>query len=116
MKIADIEMLVSILKYIDIEYMTDDEADSICDVDINNKNEQREVIRKLIVPGIKIQYSKEAFERTKDLIKFSIKNSKKTNKVFEGMSFPFEDEIGDKNDFLKTIYEELFGEKLIVEE
>lgn len=111
---ARVSMLSSILKYIDIEYMTDEETNSIYDLNINDKENQKKVIQNLIVPGIKEQYSEDAFNRAKEVLTMGINNINETTKIFEQMSLPFESDIEDKKAFLEIIYEELFGKEDIV--
>lgn len=108
---VDIDLLSGILMYIDIEYMTDDECDNIYDLDINDEENQRYVIRRLIVSGVKSDYSERAFNRAKEVILMGINNIEAATKIFQRMSFPFEDEIADKKSFLKILYQELFGER-----
>lgn len=108
---ATIDMLVSILKYIDISCMSDEDTDSVYDLDINDEKNQKYVIRRLIVSGIKSEYSEEAFNRAKEVIVMGIKNIEAAAKIFEQMSFPFESDIVDKKTFLEIIYQELFEER-----
>lgn len=105
---ANIDMLSSILKYIDINYMTDDEENSIYLLDINDEQSQKEVIQSLIVPGIKSGYSEKAISSVKEVLVMGINNINAATKVFQQMSFPFESDIKDKKAFLKIIYQELF--------
>ena len=42
---AKIEMLISILKYIDIDYMSEEECNSIYFLDVNNTEQQKQIIR-----------------------------------------------------------------------
>jgi hypothetical protein len=108
---ARIDMLSSILKYIDVDYMTDDEYNRIYELDINDEKNQREIIRRLIVPGAKAEFSEEDFKLTKEAILLSINNIESDTKIFQQMSFPFDDDIEDKKAFLQRIYHELFEEK-----
>ncbi|MBU3104324.1 hypothetical protein [Clostridium gasigenes] len=105
---ANIDMLISILMYIDINYMTDDESDSIYELDINDEKNRKDIIRRLIVPGVKSDYSEGAFKRAKEVIVMGIEDIETTTKIFHQMSFPFESDILDKKTFLEIIYQELF--------
>lgn len=108
---VNMDMLISILKYIDINYMTDDEGNGIYLLDINDEENQKEIIRKLIVPGIKSDYSEETFDRAKEVLLMGINNIEASMKIFQQMSFPFESDMKDKRGFLKKIYQELFERK-----
>jgi len=103
---ATITMLTSILMFIDINYMTDEECDTIYELDINNEKNQKDIIQRLIVPGVKSEYSVTAFNRAKEVLEMGIDDIKAATKIFNQMSFPFEDDIVDKKAFLKRIYEE----------
>lgn len=105
---ASIDMLSSILKYIDINYMTNDESNSIYALDINDVKMQKDIIRRFIVRGVKSDYSEEAINRAKEVLMMGIKNVDDTTRIFQQMSFPFENDIDDKKSFLKSIYQELF--------
>lgn len=105
---ANINMLSSILKYIDINYMTDEEINSVYTLDINDEKNQKDIIRRLIVNGVKFDYSEGAFKRAKEVIVMGIENNESTTKIFHQMSFPFESDILDKKTFLERIYKELF--------
>lgn len=111
---VSINMLVSILKYIDIEYMTDEETNSIYDLDINDEKDQKKVIQNLIASSIKEEFSEDEFITAKEVLEMGINNIDKATKVIERMSFPFESDIEDKKAFLEIIYEELFGKEDIV--
>lgn len=105
---VNINMLSSILKYIDINYMIDEESNSVYALDINDEKNQKYIIRRLIVPGVKSDYSEWYFKRAKEVIVMGIENIETTTKIFHQMSFPFESDIVDKKTFLEIIYQELF--------
>ena len=106
-----VDMLVSILKYIDIEYMTDEEGDSICELDINDEEDQEEVILKLILPGIKSEYPKSRFHVLREIIELALDKDKERKSVLGIMSFIFEDELKDQKAFLRKIYDKLLEEE-----
>lgn len=108
---VNIDMLSSILMYVDINYMTDDECNSIYELDINDEKNQKDIIRRLIVSGVKSDYSEGAFNRAKEVILMGINNIEAATKIFQQMSFPFENDIADKKAFLEIIYQELFEER-----
>lgn len=45
------DSIVTLLKFLDMDFITDEQYDKICDLDINNQEEQLQVIRAVIVPG-----------------------------------------------------------------
>jgi hypothetical protein len=105
---AKIEMLISILKYIDIDYMSEEECNSIYFLDVNNTEQQKQIIRTIIVPGFK-ELNNTSQERLKEVLKLCLQDMESVNVIFERVSMPFENDIEDKKAFLENIYEELFG-------
>lgn len=103
------EDILSVLKYIHTEYMSDEEYNKICDFDINDEKEQVEVIKTLIVPGFNEEFNDEGRIKIKRAIETSIQEKEISDNIFEMTSMPFQTEIEDKKGFLLNIYKELFG-------
>lgn len=101
--------ILSVLKYIHSEYMTDEEYDKICDFDINDEKEQVEIIKTLIVPGFNEEFNDEGRIRIKRALEISIQDKEILNPIFEMTSMPCQTEVEDKKEFLLNIYKELFG-------
>lgn len=99
--------IASLLQYIDMEYMSNQEYDSICDLDINDEAQQLQVIRLAIIPGY-LGCNEITQKSLKKLLELCLKEGVALDELFEMRSFPFENEIEDKKGFLQNLYKELF--------
>ena len=106
-----VDMLASILKYMDIEYMTDEECDSIYDLDINDGEDQEAVIERVIIPGLVREYEKNEFKEFREIILLGLNKVKERNIEFKSRSFPFKNELQDQEAFLRKIYNKLLEEE-----
>lgn len=99
--------LLNLLRYIHTEYMTKEDYDQIEDYDFNLKEDQLEIIRKLIVSRVKTEYDDYGRKRLKYVLELCInQNEREIEELFQ-MSSPCDD-IVDKKGFINNIYKELF--------
>ncbi|MEY8746870.1 hypothetical protein AB9M62_47830 [Bacillales bacterium AN1005] len=87
--------------------MTKEDYDQIEDYDFNLKEDQLEIIRKLIVSRVKTEYDDYGRKRLKYVLELCInQNEREIEELFQ-MSSPCDD-IVDKKGFINNIYKELF--------
>ncbi|MGG3837472.1 hypothetical protein ABEV00_10590 [Paenibacillus thiaminolyticus] len=104
------DSIVTLLKFLDMDFITDEQYDKICDLDINNQEEQLQVIRAVIVPGYYTLNEKDQ-RSTKKVLEMCLEEKKPLNGIFVSISMPFDSEITNKKVFFKNIYKELFRGK-----
>ncbi|WP_374017316.1 hypothetical protein ABU162_24610 [Paenibacillus thiaminolyticus] len=103
--------IVCLLKFLDNNFLTDEQFDKICDLDINNKEEQLQVIRTVLVPEYYGLNEKDQRSMKKALEMCLEEKKPNLDRVFFSITMPFESDIVDWKAFFENIYKELFGEK-----
>jgi len=103
MAIYQLQDLRSWLKYLDDNYLTDENANLISQLDINILSEQRKIIEILIKPEFQEmdQTNKQNFYKILEIALNS--EETKLNSVFDSMSFGYVGEVLDKVMLLKNI-------------
>ncbi|WP_019418923.1 hypothetical protein [Paenibacillus sp. OSY-SE] len=102
------ESIVTLLKYLDMDFMSDEQYDNICDLNINDQEHQLQVIRAVIVPGYN-ELNERDQQSMKKVLEMCLQERVSLNGIFVSISMPFESEIKNKRGFFQNIYEELFG-------
>ncbi|OBY76883.1 hypothetical protein BBG47_24575 [Paenibacillus sp. KS1] len=105
------DSIVSLLKFLDYDFLTDEQFDKICDLDINNQEEQLQVIRTVLVPEY-YGLNEKGQQSMKKVLEMCLEEKNPNlDRVFVSITMPFKSEIVDWKAFFKNIYKELFGEK-----
>lgn len=104
--------LVSWLKYFDDNYLSDEDADLISELDINDSSEQRKIIEVLIKPEFQAmdKLNKQSFYKILEIAVTA--DESKLNKVFELMSFGYVGEVSDKPMLINNIKSIIDGDKV----
>jgi hypothetical protein len=103
--------LVTLLKYLDNDFISDEQYEIVGSLDINTLEQQNKIIRTLLIPGFE-EFNKITQESIKKLLEDCLqdpKSSKDLDIIFSSISMPFENDIQDKRAFIENVYKELFG-------
>lgn len=103
------ESIVTLLKYLDVDFLTEEQYEEICDLDINDKEQQLKVIKTVIVPGYKGLNEKDQ-QDMKKVLQMCLEDNISFTGVFVSISLPFEDDIKNKKEFFQNIQWEIFKE------
>ncbi|MDM5281755.1 hypothetical protein QUF95_30935 [Paenibacillus silvae] len=103
------ESIVTLLKYLDIDFLTEDQYEEICDLNINDEEQQLKVIKAVIVPGFNSLNDREQQSMMK-VLNMCLGDNISFTGVFVSISLPFENEIIDKKNFFRNILKEISNE------
>lgn len=98
--------IISILKFLDVDLMDDEKYLEVCDLDINNSDEQDLIIDKIFIPEFYNMNSKDK-EYIVNAFNFLLVNNHDCSSVFERISSPFDLSNIDQQEFLRKIYEKI---------
>ena len=112
MNMKKFEGIITILKYLDNDFISDEQYEIICNLDINNQEQQNQIIRTTLLPNFR-EFNEITQHSIKKLMEECLQDKEATlylDKLFISISMPFESEITDKRAFLQNVFEELFRE------
>ncbi|NMB95551.1 MAG: hypothetical protein GYA02_02920 [Clostridiaceae bacterium] len=105
-----IEGLTTLLKYLDNDLLSNEQYEIIGDLNINNDEQQKKIIKAVLVPNFN-EFNKITKDSIKTILEECLKGDVSESsiaKVINCISMPFSSEIEDKKTFIRNIYSELF--------
>jgi hypothetical protein len=95
--------LLSLLKVFDINYISEGEADALCNLDANHQEDVLEAVKIFLIPEFQ-SYLSTSQSRLNDLLRRSLNNpAEDFEELFDRVELAFESPIADRREFMKNL-------------
>lgn len=101
---ADVNDLVSILKFLDENFLSEEQFNEICYLNLNDVESQKLIARKVLVPGFN-EMDHKTQEHLINSLREIIDRSMDCSSVFERINTPFDFSGINQADFVEVVYE-----------
>lgn len=98
--------IISLIKFLDENFLDDNQYEETRMLNINDPEDQRVIIRKIIVPGF-LSMNKITQDHLKSVVSEFLYVDKEYQSIFDSISTPFDFSEVNFKDFVKIIREEI---------
>lgn len=102
----DVDHLISLLKFLDENFLEDDQFKEVGDLNIEDPKDQRVIVQKIILPGFE-SMNETTRNHLKKVLKHVVGKGLDCSGVFEDINTPFDFSVINTLEFVRIIYEEI---------
>ena len=107
--------LVTLVKVFDVNYVTDEDAEKLSDLDVNHQQGVDEAVRLLLMPEF-LGYTEVAQARLLHSLKSALADPQEDfGHLFDRVEFAFDEPVGDRKRFMRALLSSLesseFGDR-----